>query len=81
MTNMMSMTNPIAIGAEAQMIDGGWSLDKELTKLIDMNPLMILYLTINLFNSCHDFVHDPLTSDTKDNLWMYYHVLIMTYKY
>ena len=41
---------------------------------------MILYLTINLFDSGHDFIRDPLTSDTKDSFLMDYHVLIMTYE-
>ena len=37
-THMMSMVDPIAIGVETLRIDGGRSLEKELTKLIRMNP-------------------------------------------
>ena len=38
LTHMMSMVDPIAIGAEALRIDSGCSLEKEFTKLIRMNP-------------------------------------------
>ena len=41
---------------------------------------MVLYLTINQVDSCHDCVCVPLTLYTKDILWMDDHVLIMTYK-
>ena len=41
---------------------------------------MVLYLTINKFDSCHGCVCGPLTRDTKDILWMDDRVLIMTYK-
>ena len=44
---MMSMTNPITIGVETLRIDSGCSLEKEFTELIRMNPIMVLYLTIN----------------------------------
>ena len=35
---MMSMTDPIAIGVDTQRIDSGYSLEKEFTELIRMNP-------------------------------------------
>ena len=38
LTHMMSMTDPIAIGVETLRIDSGWSLEKEFTELIRMNP-------------------------------------------
>ena len=38
MTHMMSITDPITIDVESSMIDGGCSLEKELTELINMNP-------------------------------------------
>ena len=41
---------------------------------------MVIYLTVNQVDSCHDCVCGPLTRDTKDILWMDDHVLIMTYK-
>ena len=37
-TNMMSMTDPIAIGVETPKIDTGCSLEKELIELIRTNP-------------------------------------------
>ena len=77
---MMSMADPIAIGVETLRIDSGCSLEKEFTELIRMNPLMVLYLTVNQVDSCHGCVSDLLTRDTKDILWMDDHVLIMTYE-
>ena len=53
---MMSMTDPIAIGVETLRIDRGCSLEKEFTVLIRMNPLMLLYLTVNQVDSCHSCV-------------------------
>ena len=35
---MMSMVDPVAIDVETLRIDSGCSLEKEFTKLIDMNP-------------------------------------------
>ena len=37
-SHMMSMTDPIAIGAETLRIDSGCSSEKEFTELIPMNP-------------------------------------------
>ena len=37
-THMMSMADLIAIGVETLRIDSGFSLEKEFTKLIHMNP-------------------------------------------
>ena len=54
--HMMSMAHLIAIGVETLRIDSGCSLKKDFTKLIHMNPLMVLYLTIN-----HNCIHDLLT--------------------
>ena len=76
----MSMTNPITISVETLRIDSGCSLKKEFTELIGMNPWMVLYLTVNQVDSCHDCVCGPLTWDTKDILWMDDRVLIMTYE-
>ena len=46
---MMMMVDPMAICAENTKIDYYCFLDKELTKLIHMNLLMVLYLlTIRL---------------------------------
>ena len=79
-THMMSMAYPIAIGVEILRIDSGCSLEKEFTKLIRMNPPMVLYLTVNQVDSCHACVCGPLTSDTKDILWIDDRVFIMTYE-
>ena len=38
LSHMMSMANPIAIGVETLRIDIGFSLEKEFTELIRMNP-------------------------------------------
>ena len=38
LTHMMSMADPVAIGVETPMIDNGYSLEKEFTELIRMNP-------------------------------------------
>ena len=79
-SHMISMADPIAIGVETLRIDSGCSLEKEFTELIRMNPWMVLYLTVNQVDSCHDCVCGPLTWDTKDILWMDDRVLIMTYE-
>ena len=50
-THMMSMTDLIAISVETLRIDSGCSLEKEFTELIRMNPLMVLYLTVNQVDS------------------------------
>ena len=47
LTHMMSIVDLVVIGVETLRIDCGHSLEKEFAKLICMNPLMILYLTIN----------------------------------
>ena len=60
-THLMSMADAIAISVETLRIDSGCSLEKEFTELIRMNPLMILYLTVNQVYSCHDYVCVPLT--------------------
>ena len=58
---MMSMADPIAIDVETLRIDNGCYLEKEFTKLIRMNPCMVLYLTVNQVDSCHGCVCGPLT--------------------
>ena len=58
-THMMSMADPIAIGVETIRIYSGCSLEKEFTKLIYMNPWMVLYLTVNQVDSCHGCVCGP----------------------
>ena len=51
MTHMMSMIDLVAIDVETIRIDSGCSLENEFSKLINMNPLMVLYLIINQVNS------------------------------
>ena len=48
--------------------------------MIYMNPLMILYQTINEVDSCYGSVCGPLTWETKDIMWMDDHVLTITYE-
>ena len=60
-THMMIMANLIAIDVETQKIDSGCSLEKEFIELIRMNPLMVLYLTVNQIDSCYGCVCGPLT--------------------
>ena len=58
---MMSMTDPVAIDVETIRIDYRYSLDKEFTELIRMNPWILFYLIVNLVDSYHGCVCDPLT--------------------
>ena len=46
---MMSIVDPLAISVETPRID----LGENFTKLVCMNHLMVLYLTVNHINSCH----------------------------
>ena len=61
MTHMMSMDDPVAIGVETPRMDGGYSLEKEFTELIRINPLMILCQIVNQVDSCHGCARGPLT--------------------
>ena len=61
LTHMMSMADPVAIGVETPRIDNGYSLEKEFTELIRMNPRMVLCQIINQVDSCHGCVCGPLT--------------------
>ena len=58
---MMSMIYLVAIGVETRRIDSACSLEKEFTKLIRINPLMILYLIFNQVDSCHSCLCGHLT--------------------
>ena len=60
-TQMTSMADQVAIGMETLRIDSCCSLEKEFTELIRMNPSMVLYLTANQVDLCHDCVSVPLT--------------------
>ena len=59
--HMMSMTDLVAISVETPMKDSGCSLEKEFTKFIYMNPLIVLYVNLNQVNLCHSCVCGPLT--------------------
>ena len=61
LTHMMSMTDHVAIGVETPRIDSGCSLEKEFTKLISMNPWMLLCQIVDQVDSCHGCVRGPLT--------------------
>ena len=64
------MIDIVAIDIEIPRIDNGCSLEKDFTRLICMNLLMILYLIFNEVDSCHSCVCGPLTWNTKDILWL-----------
>ena len=57
----MSMADLVAICWETPRIGSRGSLEKEFTELISINLRIVLYLTINHVDSCHDDVCDPLT--------------------
>ena len=42
LTHMMSMDDHVSIGVETLRIDNGFSLEKEFTNLMRMNPLMVI---------------------------------------
>ena len=46
-TRMISMVDHVTIGVETLRIDSRGSLEKEVTALICINSLMVLYLTLN----------------------------------
>ena len=58
---MMSTANPVAINMETLRTDSGCTIEKEFIELIYVNPLILLYLTINKVDSCHGFQHVLLT--------------------
>ena len=58
---MMSMTDLVTVSWETPKIDIGYSLEKEFTKLIHMNPCMLLHLTINYVDSCLGYLCGPLS--------------------
>ena len=76
----MNMADLVAISVATPKIDSGCSWEKEFTKLIRMNPLMVLCQTVNQVYSCHGCARGLLTRDTKDILWMDDRVLTMTYE-
>ena len=41
-THMMTMGDPVGISVDTLRIYSGCSLEKEFTKLIHMNPLMVI---------------------------------------
>ena len=67
-TYMMSLVDLVTIIVDTPRIDSGCSLVIELTKLICMNFLMVLYLFVNHLDSCHGYVHGHLTSNVKNIL-------------
>ena len=56
---MMSMNDLVAIGVKTPRINNVCSLEKDFIKLIFMNPLMVLYQTINRVDSYYSCVHGP----------------------
>ena len=66
MTHMISMVDLLRIGVRILRIDNGCSLEKELTKLMYMNPSMLFYQTVNQVDLYNGFVSDLLIRVTKD---------------
>ena len=60
-TYMISIIDLMATGVETPRIDNGLFLEKELTKLIHMNPCMVLYQTVNQVDYCHNCICGPWT--------------------
>ena len=58
---MRSMVDPIATSVVILRMDSECSLEKDFIELIYMNPRIILYLTVNQVDSCHNCVYGPLT--------------------
>ena len=61
LTHLMSMVDCVAIDVETLRIDSGCFVANEFTKLISINPSMVLCQIINLVDSCHGCIHRPLT--------------------
>ena len=57
---MMNASDLVAIGMTRPRIDSGFSLEKDFSEFKRINPLMILYLTINQIDSCHGCACAPL---------------------
>ena len=54
----MNMVDLVAIGVKTLRLDSGCSLEKNFTKLIDINPLILLCQNVNQVDSCHSCVRD-----------------------
>ena len=65
---MISMIDLVTISMKTLRIDSVWSLEKEFTELILMNPWMVLYVIVNQIDSCRYCIGSPLTWDIKDIL-------------
>ena len=57
LSHIMSMIDLVSIDVETQRIDSGCSLEKGFTKLIHMNPLIVLYLSVNQVVPCYGYVY------------------------
>ena len=49
----MSILDPVVASVEMLKIDSGCYLEKEFTKMIHMNPYMVLLLIFNYVDLCH----------------------------
>ena len=54
---MMIMVDLVMIYVETPMIDSGCSLKKEFTKLIRMNPLIVLYQDVKKVDFCTTIIY------------------------
>ena len=59
-THMMIITNDVVISVEIPKVACGYYLKEEFTKLVCLNPLMLLYLTINYIDLFYSSLCGPL---------------------
>ena len=60
-THIMSIVDLVAIHVKTQQIYSGCSLEKVFIKLIQKNPIMVIYVVGNQVDSCHGCVCGSLT--------------------
>ena len=60
-TYIISIADLVAIDVELPRIDSGYSLEKDFTKLICINLLIVLCQIVNQVGSCHSYICGPLT--------------------
>ena len=61
LTHKMHMDGLVALDVDTLKVNNGCPLEKQFTKLIHRKPLMVLYLTVNHIDSCHDCICASLT--------------------
>lgn len=59
LTHMIRIIDLVIICVETLKRGIECFLKKSFIKLIYMNPYIVLYLTINQVDSCHNYINDP----------------------